>query len=135
MIQTALIAMMAVLGWQLWRLDRKVGKIEQTVRSQAAGGLHGGIVGRSVIRTVEGLEADSIYLWDLRHRGKGSRRRMVRRGDISHHRWNMASGLLTHLNISTDKVTFDQGVHLIRAYIAEQTKLAACATYVPPWCG
>lgn len=91
-------------------------------------------VQRGMLRTVDSLAEDAIHLWRLQCSGKqASRRAVVRRGEMTHYRWNQAVRLLEHLELDTETVLPREGIERIERYVAEQRRLAATATYVAPW--
>lgn len=91
-------------------------------------------VQRGMLRTVDSLADDAIHLWRLQCSGKqASRRAVVRRGEMTHYRWNQAVRLLDHLALDTESVPYAEGAARIERYVDEQRRLAATPTYVAPW--
>lgn len=91
------------------------------------------MVQRVVVRSVDDLQDDMIFLWKLRCEGKSaSRREVTRRKEMTAHRWNDANRRLERLNLVAGRDRYEEGVAVIRTYVQERKRLAATPTYVEP---
>ena len=80
------------------------------------------------------LETDALHIWRLQSSGQAaSRRAVVRRGEMTHGRWNRASAVMAHLNLDPAHTRYDTGAAMIQEYIREQQRLAKRTTFVPPY--
>lgn len=122
-----MLAIFFVTLYALYRMERRGSTGGQrTYQSEA-------LVQRGIVRTVDDLEADMLHLWRLRCAGKqASRREMVRRGEMTSHRWNDASQRLERLRLVAGRDRYTDGAERIRAYVAERKRLAATPSYVEP---
>lgn len=125
MTTVLLLAILIVALYILYRLPGRgsAGGV-RTYRTQATA--------RPVVHG-DKLEADALYLWRLRKAGQqASRRQVTRRGEMTAREWNAASALLNHLALDGTRTDYATGAARIRAYIAEQQRLARGGQYVPP---
>lgn len=122
-----LLAIFVIALYILARVERRLG-------TEGAQTPYEMPVQRGMLRTVDSLAEDAIHIWRLQSSGKqASRRAVVRRGEMTHYRWNQAVRLLEHLELDTETVPPREGIERIERYVAEQRRLAATPTYVAPW--
>lgn len=121
-----LVAVLIVALYILYRLPgRGSARGLRTYRTEAAA--------RPVKHMPDNLEEDALHIWRLRKAGQqASRRQVTRRGEMTAREWNAASALLNHLALDGTRTDYATGAARIRAYIAEQQRLARGGQYVPP---
>lgn len=111
-----------VLGYLIAReLHRGEGPFESTTPAMRKG-------------SAGGLQGDAVYLWQLQcGNRRASREYLMKRGEMSAHRWNKASNLIAFLGLQPGKVSYQEGVDAIRQEVRMREELAKTKGYVAPY--
>ena len=126
-MDTILPAILLVIALLLWRAIRRIEQTETRRRTYRADTV------QRAVRRHSDVEADALYLWQLRSAGHAASRRAVMRShEMSAARWNRANRVLDHLRLDVARHSYRDGVGVIQGYCRTQAQLRQAGTFVPP---